>query len=103
LSFVFEFFDVFTVKDDRTIEETDELMKSNFLSMYPDVKFVLTPFRIYLNFEFFIQIAVETQESKEKLDEMISRHQQLLELEEKIQEIHDIFFDMAYIVSSSVK
>ena len=49
------------------------------------------------------QILAETQQAKQTLADLETRHADLLKLEISIMELHDAFMDMAMVVDSQVK
>ena len=51
---------------------------------------------------FFFQIIMETQQAKQTLADIEARHADIMKLEKSIQELHDMFMDMAMLVEQQV-
>ncbi len=49
------------------------------------------------------QIVMETQQAKQTLAEIESRHADIIKLENSIRELHEMFMDMALLVESQVR
>ncbi|CAH2307960.1 syntaxin-1B [Pelobates cultripes] len=50
--------------------------------------------------EFFEQIKMDSQMTKQALNEIETRHNEIIKLETSIRELHDMFVDMAMLVES---
>ena len=49
-----------------------------------------------------LQIIVDAKINKEMLQEIESRHEDLMKLENSIRELHDMFMDMAMLIENQV-
>ena len=50
----------------------------------------------------YFQIIMETQQAKQTLADIEARHADIMKLEKSIQELHDMFMDMAMLVEQQV-
>jgi t-SNARE complex subunit (syntaxin) len=50
-----------------------------------------------------VQIIVDAKINKEMLQEIESRHEDLMKLENSIRELHDMFMDMAMLIENQVR
>ena len=50
-----------------------------------------------------LQIIMETQQAKQTLADIEARHADIVKLERSIQELHDMFMDMAMLVEQQVR
>lgn len=51
---------------------------------------------------YFLQIKMDSQMTKQALNEIETRHNEIIKLETSIRELHDMFVDMAMLVESQV-
>lgn len=51
---------------------------------------------------FVVQIKMDSQMTKQALNEIETRHNEIIKLETSIRELHDMFVDMAMLVESQV-
>lgn len=51
----------------------------------------------------FFQIKMDSQMTKQALNEIETRHNEIIKLETSIRELHDMFVDMAMLVESQVR
>ena len=50
-----------------------------------------------------LQIKMDSQMTKQALNEIETRHTEIIKLENSIRELHDMFVDMAMLVESQVR
>lgn len=55
-----------------------------------------------ISYKFVWQIIMETQQAKQTLADIEARHADIMKLEKSIQELHDMFMDMAMLVEQQV-
>lgn len=51
----------------------------------------------------FLQIIMDSNITKQALNEIETRHSEIIKLENSIRELHDMFMDMAMLVESQVR
>ncbi|CAF0906639.1 unnamed protein product [Adineta steineri] len=63
----------------RNDDEVEEILEKGRLTLFPE-------------------IIIEIQDARQTLNEMNLRHQELIELEDSIQELQNLFYDLAYVI-----
>jgi hypothetical protein len=86
----------------KTNEELEEMLENGFPGTFSfSVNYLFIKFNFYNSL--IIQIMIDIEKAKQAANEIEARHRDITKLETSISELHEMFLDLARLVSTQVE